>query len=69
VQVREAPRDLLVALGNAAGEVLKELREDQDELTRRIAESYVAYRNLQAGYAPLSYTGVQQARTLPIRWG
>jgi TRAP-type mannitol/chloroaromatic compound transport system substrate-binding protein len=69
VQVREAPRDLLIALGNAAGEVLKELREDQDALTKRIAESYVAFRNLQAGFAPLSYTGVQQARTLPIRWG
>jgi TRAP-type mannitol/chloroaromatic compound transport system substrate-binding protein len=69
VQVREAPRDLLIALGNAAGEVLKELREDQDALTKRIAESYVAFRNLQAGFAPLSYTAVQQARTLPISWG
>lgn len=69
VQVREAPRDLLIALGNAAGEVLKELREDQDALTKRIAESYVAHRNLQTGFAPLSYTGVQQARTLPITWG
>jgi TRAP-type mannitol/chloroaromatic compound transport system substrate-binding protein len=69
VQVKEAPRDLLIALGNAAGEVLKELREDQDALTRRIAESYVAFRNLQAGFAPLSYTAVQQARTLPITWG
>lgn len=68
VQVKEAPRDLIIALGNAAGEVLKELREDQDALTRRIAESYVAYRNLQAGFAPLSYSAVQQARTLPIQW-
>ncbi|MFN7000195.1 MAG: ABC transporter substrate-binding protein, partial [Elioraea tepidiphila] len=68
VVVREAPRDLLIALGNAAGEVLKELREDQDALTRKIAEAYIAFRNLSAEYMTYSYAGQFNSRALPIRW-
>ncbi len=69
VVVRQAPRDLLIALGNAAGEVLQSLREDQDPLTRRIAEAYVAFRNQSAEYMRYSYAGQFAARDLPIRWG
>lgn len=69
VMVREAPRDLLIALGNAAGEVVKELREDQDPLTKKIAEAYVAFRNLSAEYMTYSYAGQFNSRALPIRWG
>jgi TRAP-type mannitol/chloroaromatic compound transport system substrate-binding protein len=68
VQLREAPRDLLIAFGNAAGEVLAEIRADADPLVKRIAESYVAFRNLQAGYTPSAYNGVMNARSLPIKW-
>jgi TRAP-type mannitol/chloroaromatic compound transport system substrate-binding protein len=69
VVVREAPRDLLVAFGNAAGEVLAEIRGDSDPLVKRIAESYVAFRNLQAEYTTQAYNGVMNARRLPIKWG
>jgi TRAP-type mannitol/chloroaromatic compound transport system substrate-binding protein len=69
VTVREAPRDLLVAFGNAAGEVLAEIRGDSDPLVKRIAESYVAFRNIQAEYTTQAYNGVMNARRLPIKWG
>ena len=69
VIVREAPRDLLIAFGNAAGEVLAEIRADSDPLVKRIAESYVAFRNLQAEYTAQAYNGVMNARRLPIKWG
>ncbi|MBM3521339.1 MAG: TRAP transporter substrate-binding protein [Alphaproteobacteria bacterium] len=69
VQLREAPRDLLVAFGNAAGELLAEIREDADPMVKRIAESYVAFRKLQVDYTKTAYQGVMNARALPIKWG
>jgi TRAP-type mannitol/chloroaromatic compound transport system substrate-binding protein len=45
VQVMKLPDDVLIAMGDAAGEVMAELREDSDELVRRIVESFLAYRS------------------------
>ena len=66
---RKVIDDLLVAFGNAAGEVLAEIRGDSDPLVKRIAESYVAFRNIQAEYTTQAYNGVMNARRLPIKWG
>lgn len=68
VVVREAPAELLSALSDAAAEVLAELRDDEDELTRRIAESYVEYRNLASDYARYSYAGQMNARLAGAAW-
>ncbi|WP_029032955.1 TRAP transporter substrate-binding protein [Salinarimonas rosea] len=64
VVVRQLPQDVMVAMGNAAGEVISELREDDDELVRRIVESYLAYRNLVAEYKTYSDNGQMNARAL-----
>ena len=64
VQVRKLPDEVIVALGNAAGEVMSELREDDDELVRRIVESFLAYRSLIRGYMPYADNGVMNARDL-----
>jgi TRAP-type mannitol/chloroaromatic compound transport system substrate-binding protein len=69
VVVREAPRDLLIAFGNTAGQMLEELRNHQDPLVKRIADSYAAFRNRSAGYMAQSYGANFNARALPIRWG
>src|SRR3546814_8045795 len=45
VLVKKLPDDVMVAMGNAAGEVIAELREDSDELVKRIVESFLAYRD------------------------
>jgi TRAP-type mannitol/chloroaromatic compound transport system substrate-binding protein len=46
VQVRKLPDDVIVAMGNAAGEVINDLRNDSDELVRRIVESYLSLSGL-----------------------
>lgn len=69
VVAREAPRDLLIAFGNIAGEMLAEFRQDQDAMVRRIAESYATFRNRSQAYMLQSYAGNFNARQLPIRWG
>jgi TRAP-type mannitol/chloroaromatic compound transport system substrate-binding protein len=69
VVAREAPRDLLIAFGNIAGEMLAEYRQDQDMMVRRIAESYATFRNRSQAYMLQSYAGNFNARQLPIRWG
>ena len=69
VIVREVPRDVLIALGNSAGEILAEFRGHQDALVKRIADSYADFRNRSQAYMLQSYAGNFNARALPIRWG
>ena len=69
VQVREAPRDVLIAAGNAAGEIMAELRQDSDELVKRIAEAYVKFREIAMESARHTELGMMQARALPYKFG
>jgi TRAP-type mannitol/chloroaromatic compound transport system substrate-binding protein len=69
VTAREAPRDLLVALGNSAGEMMAEFRAHRDPLVKRVADSYAEFRNRSQAYMVQSYAGQMHARALPIRWG
>ena len=45
-----------------AKEVIDDLLADEDELVVRIAESFVAYRDLVGGYKPYSDNGQMNAR-------
>jgi len=69
VQVREAPRDLLIAFGNSAGEMLAEFRAHSDPMVKKIADSYAEFRTRSQAYMLQSYAGNFNARTLPIKWG
>ena len=69
VQVKDVPRDMLIAFGNIAGEILAEFRAHQDPLVKRIADSYAEFRNRSAAYMLQSYAGNFNSRALPIRWG
>lgn len=64
VQVRRVPESILTDLGNAAGEVMEELRENDDELVRRIVESFLTYRNSLVNYMQYADGGVMNARVL-----
>jgi TRAP-type mannitol/chloroaromatic compound transport system substrate-binding protein len=66
---REVPRDLLIAFGNSAGEMLAEFRAHSDPLVKRIADSYAEFRVRSQGYMMQSYAANFNARVLPIRWG
>jgi TRAP-type mannitol/chloroaromatic compound transport system substrate-binding protein len=69
VMVRELPEDVIIAMGNAAGEVMAELREDSDELVRRITESFLDYRELMVEYMPFADNGQMNARVLDFSYG
>lgn len=69
VMVRKLPDDVIVAMGNAAGEVITELREDDDELVRRIVESFLAYRSSIAEYMTYADNGQMNARALDYSYG
>lgn len=62
VQVRRLPDDVMDAMGAAAIEVIDELRQNDDELVKRITESYVAYRDLVGGYMSYADNGQMNAR-------
>lgn len=64
VEVRAWPEDVVVAMGNAMGEVIGELRADDDELVRRITESFLEYRRLMVEYMPYAESGQMIARGL-----
>ncbi|NRP13222.1 MULTISPECIES: TRAP transporter substrate-binding protein [unclassified Aliiroseovarius] len=62
VQVRMFPEDVITAMGKAAAEVVDDLRQDEDELVRRITESFVAYRDSVGGYMSFADNGQMNAR-------
>ena len=69
VVVRQLPEEVLVAMGNAAGEGIAELREDGDELVRRIVESFLEYRASIAEYMVYADNGQMNARALDYTYG
>ncbi|MDE9451996.1 TRAP transporter substrate-binding protein [Aliiroseovarius sp. Z3] len=64
VQVKMFPEDVIVAMGKAAGEVIDDLRNDDDELVKRITESFVAYRDSVGKYMVYADNGQMNARNL-----
>ncbi|WP_415234851.1 TRAP transporter substrate-binding protein [Sneathiella sp.] len=68
VNVKMLPEDVILAMGNAAGEVIADLREDEDELTRRIVESFLSYRKLISEYMPYADNGQMNARALNYKY-
>ena len=68
VQVREAPQDVLIAAGNAAGQIMSELLEDSDPLVKKIAAAYVAFRTSAVDNAKYTETAMAKARELPYKF-
>lgn len=62
VIVRMFPEDVIAAMGVAAGEVIDELRQDDDALVKEITESFVAYRDSVGGYMTYADNGQMNAR-------
>ncbi|MQY42581.1 ABC transporter substrate-binding protein [Epibacterium sp. SM1969] len=62
VQVRKLPDDVIAAMGKAADEIMQEYLADEDELVRRITESFISYRDLVGGYMTYADNGQMNAR-------
>ncbi|MBB4265368.1 TRAP transporter substrate-binding protein [Roseospira visakhapatnamensis] len=69
VMLKKMPDDVLVAMGNAAGEVIADLREDSDDLVKRIVESFLSYRVSIADYMMYADNGQMNARALDYTYG
>jgi len=68
VQVRMLPEDVITAMGNAAGEVMSDLRDNSDELVKRIVESFLAYRASISDYMVYADNGQMNARAMDYKY-
>ena len=68
VQVKSFSRDILMAAGKAAGEVIAELRDGGDPLTKKVAESYVAARKKLLNWSKIGAQAYYTARLLPFKY-
>lgn len=60
--------DILTGLGNAAGEMVQEMLNSQDEYMRRVMRSYLASRENTMRFLRFNEQAFLNARTLNIRW-
>ena len=58
----QLPDDVIQAMGAAAIEIMDELSQDEDELVRRITESFLAYRDSVGSYMSYADNGQMNAR-------
>ena len=68
VQLHKYPEDMLISIGEVAGRVVREVG-DTDAMTKRIYESFVAYRKQAITWAKIGEQGYMNARLLPFKYG
>ena len=68
VQLHQYPEDMLIAIGNVAGEVVREIGAT-DDMTKRIYDSFIAYRKQAIDWAKIGEQGYMNARVLPFNYG
>ena len=68
VMVRQLPDDVVTAMGKAGEEVIAELRENEDELVKRITESFVSYRDSVGRYMVYADNGQMNARAKALSY-
>jgi TRAP-type mannitol/chloroaromatic compound transport system substrate-binding protein len=68
VQIRQFPEEVIIACGNAAGEVMAELRDGGDEMTRKVVESYINARKLLVDYGKIADQAYMNARQLDFSY-
>jgi TRAP-type mannitol/chloroaromatic compound transport system substrate-binding protein len=64
VQVRQLPKDILTALGNASGEVVADLRSFGDDLTKQTIDSFQNARQLLKPWSSITEQSFLTARAL-----
>ena len=63
-QLRQFPDDVLQGFGKASGEIIAELRDSGDEITRKIATSFVEQRKKLMDWSSYGELAYMRARTL-----
>lgn len=68
-QLRRFPNDVLTAYGKAAGEVIAELRESGDAMTKKVVESFLKARREQMAWSRIGEQEFMNARLLDYKFG
>ena len=68
VKLRRFPNELLMELGKISGQVVSEVG-NTDAMTRKVYESYVAFRKQMVGWSKISSQAYLNARSLPFKYG
>lgn len=66
VELKKFSNDVLNAIGEASGAVVKEVGEGGDDLTRRIYESFMAARGTAIAWTKIAHSAYADARLLPF---
>ena len=69
VQLKRFSTEVLVAWGNASGEVIQELRDSGDDITKRIVESFLAARRELMTWSRVGDQAFMNARLLDYKYG
>jgi TRAP-type mannitol/chloroaromatic compound transport system substrate-binding protein len=68
VQMRQVPRDVLVALGKASGEVMQEVFDQADPRSKAVLDSYFKFRKSVLRYTQISSMAYAQSRMLDFQY-
>ena len=68
VQLKRFPNDFLTGYGNAAGEVIQEMLDDKDPLTREVTASYLKSRRELMSWNRIAEQGYMNARLLDYKF-
>jgi TRAP-type mannitol/chloroaromatic compound transport system substrate-binding protein len=68
VQLRHLPDDFIKAYGTAWGEVLKELRDTGDALTKKTLDSYYKFQREQMAWSRIGLQEYLNARLIGFKF-
>lgn len=68
VQLRKLPDEFIKAYGNACGEVMKELRDSGDALTKKILDSYYKFQREQMAWTRIGLQEYLNARLIGFKF-
>jgi TRAP-type mannitol/chloroaromatic compound transport system substrate-binding protein len=65
--MRQMPEDVLNAIGEASGQVVAEVAQ-VDDISKRIYESFIAFRRQSIAWSKISDQAYWNARLLPFKY-
>ncbi|MCW5750129.1 MAG: TRAP transporter substrate-binding protein DctP [Alphaproteobacteria bacterium] len=68
VKLRKVPNEVVIAFGNASGEVLQEVIDKGDDITKEVARSFLAFRQEQINYNRITDEAYTIARRLRFKY-
>ncbi len=66
VQLRQMPNDVMTAIGTESGNLMQEIVDDGDAMTKKVATSYLQFRRQALNWTRISDQGYTNARLLPF---